>query len=453
MSTTTNIVWFRNDLRVENNATLQHAIENSKALEAVYILPKKSDLLLGEAAKWYLHKSLIHLESSLYKLGIILNFYLGDADKILKNKIHDLGDRACVFSTQSFNPIQIKIDNKVNQSLPNDQQLQYIGQDMIISPLEVKNSSGGFYKIYTPFANKFKKQLKNYPYQPIQKIQKTQLKPTKKTTKVGDLKLLDKYNWYQKFENYWSPGERNAKIIFEKFIHHKIMHYTDKRNNLDEPYTSKLSASINFGEISIAQMYFQINQHFCNTNNSCEVSVYEFLDQLIWREFAKYSLYYQAESYLKSINRYCDSSTLWNGKDMLFELWKKSKTGIDIIDSAMAQLWEEGWMHNRARMFAASFLTKNLGIHWTKGANWFWNTLVDADLAANTMGWQWVSGTAPYSAQFTRVFNPLIQAKKFDKKGLYIKKYLTARTQIAPIVSIKDSAQAAKLRYEKIKKH
>ncbi len=447
----TNIIWFRNDLRIQNNAALKRAIDASSDLEALYILPENSDLYIGEAAKWYLQKSLIDLESNLQKLGITINFYIGDAATIFAERTKN-NNALQIFCNQSFNPLQIEIDKAVFKTLTAPSALNYVGSDMLVNPNNIKNASGGHYKRFTPFWNKLQQHISLQTQDKclFDIALKTIFKPIKKTTQLSDLNLLSKNKWYDKFENHWRAGEKNALKRFNEFMENDIVHYDTRRDNLEQDQTSKLSAYINFGELSVTYLHKTLNQYLHTCDQSCELSVYKFIEQLAWREFAKYSLYYNSDSYLKSIYSYCDSDVLWNGDDILFELWKKSKTGIDIIDSAMNQLWEEGTMHNRARMFSASFLTKNLGIHWVKGAQWFWHTLIDADLAANTMGWQWVAGTAPYSSQFSRVFNPELQAKKFDKNEKYTHKYLPKYSNIKPIVSIKESSSQAKHRYRQL---
>jgi deoxyribodipyrimidine photo-lyase len=447
-----NLIWFRNDLRIQNNITLKKAIDCSSNLEAVYIIPKDTDWYIGEAAQWYLHKSLIALEKDLLEIGITLNFYREDTAEFFKKKI-DQDKIQRIFCTESNNPIQLKIDQEVNKRLPKNCQLSYIGRDTIISPEQIKTNDGGYYKVYTPFWNKFEQ----FVGQEILESQQCNIPLKKyfnsgeKNTNVLDLKLLPEKDWYKKFDKYWQPGERNSLDNVDKFIQSNLFKYKDHRDFMSDDATAKISAAINFGEISTAALYQRLTQELYSAHESCELSIHTFIKQMAWREFAKYTLFHNSDTYFKSAYSYCDSDVLWNGDDILFELWKTSKTGIPIIDSAMQQLREEGWMHNRSRMIVASFLTKNLGIHWLKGATWFWDSLVDADLALNSMGWQWVAGTAPYSAQFSRIFNPTIQTQKYDKKGDYINKYLPKKNILTtPIVSISDSAHAAKLRYKKI---
>lgn len=447
------LIWFRNDLRIQNNLALKKAIESSDQLEAVYIMPNDNEWFIGEAAQWYLNQSLGILEKELKALGIRLNYYRNNASEILNKKITKENIEA-IFCNQSSNPIQIKIDEDVLSHLPQNCQLNYVGRDTILDSETLHTKTGTYYKIYTPFLNKFNQVItQNKLEQQLCQITKKQyFNLSERTTYLQDLQLLPKNKWYLKFEKYWEPGENNAQKNIGQFIQNHLHEYDKLRDYVSEDATAKISAAINFGEISTADLYQTLDQVLLTSNASCELGIHTFMKQIIWREFAKYSLYHFPDAYLKSVYQYCDNEVLWNGDDILLELWKSSRTGIDIIDSAMHQLYEEGWMHNRSRMVVASFLTKNLGIHWLKGARWFWNNLVDGDLAINTMGWQWVAGTAPYSAQFNRIFNPIIQEQKYDIKNKYITKYLPSQPILnQPIVSISESSRAAKKRYIKIK--
>ena len=391
------------------------------------------------------------LEESLLKLGITLNFYIGDASIILQQYISKNGNSTKVFCNKSFNPIQLKIDKEVIDKLPNPHALCYVGQDMLVNPTQIKNSSGKNYKIYSPYAAKLRGIIKNKRFK-LKKLKIKQYFSTSKSiTKLSDLNLINEKEWSKKFYNNWFPGELEAIKAFDNFVSNNINHYAKNRDNFYEQDTSKISAYINFGELSIDYIYSKVIENNKKYPYTCELSSHQFLNQIIWREFAKYSLFYNQKSYLESIYGYCDSDILWSGDDILFELWKQAKTGVNIVDASMQQLWDEGWMPNRARMVSASFLTKNLGIHWAKGFKWFWDTLIDADLASNAMGWQWVAGTAPYSAQFNRIFNPYLQEKKFDPDHKYVQKYLNQNRAIKPIVSVPNSSKEAKIRYQKIK--
>ncbi len=446
-----NIIWFRNDLRINHNLALSEAMLQSDRLEAVYILPEKNNFFIGEAAQWYLHHSLLDLEAQLYKLGITLNFFVGDASTILSKYVNKNNSATKIFCNKSINPIQLKIDQNVIESLPNINNFKYIGIDAVFDPNSIQTKAKGFYKVFTPFANKFNDLLEKKDFK-IGKLNTTKkFIRTKKQTHLSDLKLILDKSWSKKFDNFWQPGELNSINMLKNFVAKNVDQYSNNRDSLSEQHTSKLSASINFGEVSIDYLFYEILESIDTDLYECDIIRYEFLRQLIWREFSKYMLFHNQESYLKSIRSYCDSAILWNQDDILLELWKQSKTGIDIVDSSMTQLWNEGWIPNRARMISASFLTKNLGIHWIEGAKWFWDTLIDADLASNTMGWQWIAGTAPYSAQFSRIFNPYLQEKKFDPENKYVQKYLNQTLNIKPIVSVSKSAKEAKIRYQKIK--
>ena len=260
---------------------------------------------------------------------------------------------------------------------------------------------------------------------------------------LQDLKLKSN-KWMKKFESHWNVGENAALKKIDSFIKLNIDQYNSGRNELGINGTSKLSPHIHFGEISPTMIW----QKVCNVNyDDLNIGKKIFLSEIIWREFAINLMYLYPDLNTSNIKKQFDDFD-WNEDKSLFNLWTKGKTGYPLIDAAMRELWETGWMHNRARMVVAYFLTKHLLITWQWGADWFHNTLLDADFASNYASWQWVAGCGADAAPYFRIFNPITQSIKFDNKGVYIKKYVPELKNI-DITSIHDPDLILDVNYEK----
>ena len=238
--------------------------------------------------------------------------------------------------------------------------------------------------------------------------------------KLSELNLVSN-KWMKKFDGLWHVGEKAALTKLEKFISYFVDNYDQDRNFPFKDGTSKLSPHLHFGEISPVKIWGII----CNNQNYEEISNGRkvFLSEIIWREFAVNLMFLypnlNKENIKENFNHF-----QWDDNEENFKAWTKGNTGYPIVDAAMKELWNTGWMHNRSRMITASFLTKHLLIPWQWGANWFHDTLLDADFASNYASWQWVAGCGADAAPYFRIFNPLTQSSKFDPSGIYIKKYL-----------------------------
>ncbi len=235
---------------------------------------------------------------------------------------------------------------------------------------------------------------------------------------LTDLNLRVEHPWAEKMSKYVKAGESSAKQSLENFILSNIvLQYKEKRDFPSIRGTSQLSTHLHFGEISPRQIYSEVNKL-----NS--VLKYDYLKQIIWREFAHYLMYhfpYTVNQPLKKEFIRFKWRELDEENTLLLKKWQRGETGYPIVDAGMTELWETGWMHNRVRMISASFLVKDLRIHWIEGAKWFWDTLFDADLANNTMGWQWVAGTGADAAPYFRIFNQITQSERFDAEAKYIR--------------------------------
>lgn len=415
MSHIDSILWFRQDLRLSDNPALIESLKHGKILP-IYILDNiaPSEFQLGAASKLYLYNSLKKLNSS---LNGKLNVYIGDPktiiiDLIKKHNISHIAWNRC------YEPWMISNDHDIKSSL--DIKMSICNGSYLWHPKDILKDDGLYYKVFTAY----KKKALTIP------IRKTVDKPSNinavidedNKTIIEDLKLLSSHDWSEKISKYWEYGEEEAQKKLSKFISRKLNGYKGLRNHPSKEHTSILSPNLHFGEISPNQIWDAVHvaskMYFLP-----EADVEHFISELIWREFSCYLMTYFKNLHFENFQSRFNSFP-WKYEHNLLEAWKLGKTGIPIVDAGMRELWETGYMHNRVRMIAASFLVKNLMIHWHHGRDWFWECLVDADLANNSASWQWVAGSGADAAPYFRIFNPIIQSEKFDSDGLYIKKYV-----------------------------
>ena len=450
----TALVWFRRDLRLQDNPALSAALQSGQPVTAVYIWsPEEArPWSPGAASRWYLHQSLLSLQRELGKKGIILKLLKGETFPKLMELVSRC-DIKRIYWNKIYEPSQLKIDHKVaTTALGTGLSIHDFHDHSLFPPGSIKNGSQQPYKVFTPFWRNISKQLLRY--QGLENIDFSSISKAKRIREdcdlVEDLDLLDEKDWHHKLHQYWQAGESAALIKLKRFLS-KIDDYPKGRDYPDCDMTSSLSASLHFGEISpwrITQAVLPLweGRKGENTANSAE----SFLRQLGWREFAIHLLNTFPQSSDSSLKTQFDDSGIWYNDPNLLKFWQQGKTGIPLVDAGMRQLWETGWMHNRVRMVVASVLTKNMGQHWIHGARWFWDTLVDADLANNTMGWQWVAGCGCDAAPYFRIFNPETQAKKFDPAGKYINRWGDSDYLSLPCIDLRESRKSALERYSRI---
>lgn len=414
------IVWFRQDLRLYDNPALFNAILEGACVIPLYILDKRSHRIVHGAQTWWLHQSLEALQKQLLKQHCQLLLKQGDTKAILHHLINEYKIDA-VFWNRCYEPLAIVEDSKIKQFLQElGIEVKSFNSALLTEPWEIKNHHDSYYKVFTHYwKNVCKEKIIRNPL-PVSRIQHT-VKLNGES--LGDFNLLPKpLDWSLPFQSYWKAGEKEALHKLNKFVETHLKNYANKRNYLSTQTTSHLSAHLHFGEISPVSIWHVIKQKegeepgFC-TGAQC------YLSELGWREFAYYLMYYfrdlDHKNYRDKFNQFP-----WENNEIFLQAWQKGKTGYPIVDAAMRELWHTGYMHNRARMIVASFLTKHLLIDWQKGAAWFLDTLVDADLAVNSMNWQWAFGSGVDAAPFFRIFNPVLQGEKFDKNGSYVRRWL-----------------------------
>ncbi|HVW00096.1 MAG TPA: deoxyribodipyrimidine photo-lyase, partial [Planctomycetaceae bacterium] len=291
---------------------------------------------------------------------------------------------------------------------------------LLRDPDAVVTKTGRIYRVFTPYSKAcFAHGAPEAPARTPHSWEAPARFP--RSDSIDDLELLPRLNWADEFPEHWKPGEAGAHTALRRFLAH-IDEYPDERNRPDHAGSSRLSPHLHFGEISPRQIWEAVC-HACDESPAHPKRGEPFLRELLWREFAHVQLFHEPESPENPLRpEFADFP--WRDDRKSLRAWQRGETGFPWIDAGMRQLWRTGWMHNRVRMAAGSFLVKDLLIPWQKGAAWFWDTLVDADLANNTMNWQWVAGCGVDAAPFFRVFNPVLQGQRFDPEGEYVRTWV-----------------------------
>ena len=404
------IIWFRRDLRLHDNPTLAAAVRSGTVLP-VYILEEEDHFAIGGAGKWWLHQSLQKLDAS---LGGNLKYFRGRAEGVLPQLAKHCKATAVCWN-HCYEPAYIAKDNGVAAAL---EQLQIpsfrFNGSMLWEPTQIMKGDGTPYKIFSPFLRAALVQDPPPKPQPAPRSITYATGTIPGAVPLEKLRLLPQTNWYTNIEAAWEPGEAAARKRLQTFVSKKLAQYAAQRDFPGQDSLSGLSPYLHFGEISPATIW-----HTIHNSKGDRDSIRKFRSECTWREFACYLLYHfpqtATESYNERLRR-----LQWRHNTSLLRKWQQGQTGIPIVDAGMRQLWQTGYMHNRVRMITASFLVKNLLTDWRTGAAWFMDCLVDADLAVNTMNWQWVAGSGLDAAPFFRVFNPVLQSKKYDPDAAYI---------------------------------
>lgn len=440
------IVWFRNDLRLADHAAL-HAACARGAVIPVFIedLAGEGDWPPGAAARWWLHHSLAALDEALRARGARLLIRRGAALAQLQALCSESGADA-VYWQRRYEPAGIACDRHVKE------QLRAAGSDaqsfpggLLVEPWEIRNRSGKPFQVFTPFWRQLLEQYRPGPELPA---------PEHITTPVRwpagmaleDLQLLPTVRWDAGLATSWQPGEQQAQRRITAFLDTGLAGYRDQRERPDRAGTSRLSPALHFGELSPRQIWLAVGRAQQRRGISAAAWREEkFLNEVVWREFSHHLLYHFPHTTQAPLREEF-ARFPWRDDPAALQAWQRGRTGIPLVDAGMRELWHTGWMHNRVRMVVASFLVKNLRLRWQLGARWFWDTLVDADLANNTQGWQWTSGCGADAAPYFRIFNPHAQAEKFDPEGAYVRRWvpeLGTTAYPAPIVDLADSRREA----------
>ncbi len=416
------IVWFRQDLRLTDNPALYHALEKGFAIIPVYILDDENaaEWKMGGAARWWLHQSLQSLNSDLREHMV---FRVGKADEILPALIKETGATA-VFWNRCYEPWRIKRDKDIKVNLSNDGiEAETYNASLLWEPWEVSKNDGTPYKVFTPYYRRGCLQIRE-PREPLPRPSRiTYAEHSAAKDPLETLGLIPDVEWYHGMDAAWSPGEDGAHSQLQAFLEDGFNGYKEDRNRPDRENVSRMSPHLRHGETSPNEVWYTIRS-YGQANAIPEKDIDTYCSELGWREFSYYLLYHFPHITWKNFQPKFNDFP-WNEEESDdLKRWQRGQTGIPIVDAGMRQLWQTGWMHNRVRMIVGSLLVKNLLTHWHRGEEWFWDTLVDADLASNSASWQWVAGSGADAAPYFRIFNPLTQGEKFDLDGEYVREFI-----------------------------
>lgn len=421
------IVWFRHDLRLQDNPALHAALARGTAVLPVYILDDEGEWgwIPGGASRWWLHHSLAALSGSLDERGSRLIVARGDSEKILHDLVRTTGASA-VFWNRRYELASVARDSWLESDLSiAGIEVQTFNAALLHEPHAIANKQGRPFQVFTPYWRTCLTQ----PITPPQKLAPGPLPiPAQwpRSLAVSELGLLPRAPWAAAFPTEWQPGEAGAAQRLRRFMAAPLDEYADMRDHPAIDGTSRLSPHLRFGEISPRQIWAALRLASRASGvfpPSRGASV--FLNELGWREFAHHLLFnFPHTQELPLRDDFLRFRWADDPGGAKLRAWQRGQTGYPIVDAAMRQLWAVGWMHNRARMIAASFLVKHLRLSWREGARWFWDTLVDADLANNTLGWQWSAGCGADAAPYFRIFAPVVQGEKFDPEGDYVRRWV-----------------------------
>ena len=417
------IHWFRLDLRLNDNPSLIHLNKQVDKIIPVYIY--EENIELGQASKCWLEKSLEILNNELRRLNSKLYIFKGDPKKII-NKIILEKNISSVSWNRLYDKHSIGRDKDIKSFLIKKSiDCNSFNGYLLSEPWDIKNKSGSFFKVFTPFWKTNFEMLSKKLVSQLSKKYNFYNKDIISALKIEELKLnTPKKEWVNKILSYWEIGESAAKVKLKNFINNKLSNYSTGRDEPGTDFTSKLSPHLHFGEISAKTIFTEVMKSNIDDDNKKK-----FLSEIGWRDFSYNLLFnYPEMTNLPIQTKFIKFPWLKDKKNLM--TWKHGKTGIPIVDAGMKELYEMGWMHNRVRMIVGSFLTKNLLLHWKEGERWFFDTLVDADIGSNSAGWQWISGSGADASPYFRIFNPILQGKKFDPKGEYVKKFLPSLNRI-----------------------
>lgn len=409
----TTIIWIQRDFRLKDNPALSFASKLGNPVLPVFIYAPEEDHPwgIGASSRWWMHHSLTQFEKALKSIGLSLLIHKGKTLPILEKLVSQTQATHLLWN-RNYDPFSIERDRKViKMASSRSCNTQSFPGALLFEPGQVMTKQDKPYTVFTPF---WKSCLKLDVEKPLGLPSKIKSHSKLKGLDVDDLQLLPKIHWDREFYPQWEPGEEGAGKRLQAFKRKILAHYQKGRDFPAEDGTSKLSAHLHFGEISPRQIW-----HALSKNKGAS----HYLREIGWREFAHQLLYFFPKTPLQPLKAdFADFPWKKNGR--LLHLWQQGKTGVPVVDAGMRQLWRTGWMHNRVRMIVGSYLVKDLMIPWQEGARWFWDTLVDADLGNNTLGWQWVAGCGADAAPYFRIFNPVLQGLRFDPKGEYIRQFV-----------------------------
>ncbi|MCJ2185314.1 cryptochrome/photolyase family protein [Novosphingobium beihaiensis] len=425
------IVWLRRDLRLSDQAAIAEAAGKGPVIP-VYVLDDETPRhrAMGGASRWWLHHSLASLDAALREKGSRLILRRGKCEDVLPALAEETGARE-VHALHHYEPWWRNAEKAVGKRVA----LHLHHGNYLVPPGAVTTGAGAPYKIYTPFWRALSERM---PPPEVQPCPDAIPAPESwvRSESLADWNLLPvEPDWAGGLRDAWEPGEDGAHARLQAFAG-KASRYREQRDLPSRDATSFLSPHLHFGEISPAQVWHAM----AGAGGSVET----FLGEVGWRDYAQNVILQFPDYGGKSAREPFDSFPWRTGENAEADLraWQQGRTGYPIVDAGMRQLWHTGWMHNRVRMIAASFLVKHLLIDWRRGEQWFWDTLVDADYASNAVNWQWTAGSGVDSNMFVRIMAPLSQSEKFDAAA-YIRQWVPELADL-PDAEIHDPAPMAR---------
>lgn len=423
-------MWFRQDLRLNDNPALSEACRSCDEVLCLFIDDpmEQSISRLGSASRVWLHHSLACLRETLRENGSELYFAQGEALAVLQSIIDDC-DVDRIFWNRCYDPATIERDKHIKSTLSDLQPRTFNGL-LIHEPWENLKSDGTPYRVYTPYW-RAAASLMDADKQVVDTLQKPRRIPPLDPSiasklscnqSVESLALLPDLDWHEGMMSHWQAGEVEARASLERFLKADVHDYDVNRDRPGVDGTSRMSPHLHFGEISPRHI---MNRLLAGRKASAlSEDETTFAKEIVWREFAFAILYHFPQTIEEPLDKRFIKFPWAKASEEALRRWQQGQTGVPIVDAGMRELYATGWMHNRVRMIVASYLIKNLLIAWQDGEHWFRDTLVDADLASNSMGWQWTAGCGVDASPFFRVFNPVLQGEKFDKQGDYVRRWV-----------------------------
>jgi deoxyribodipyrimidine photo-lyase len=456
------IMWFRQDQRLADHPALTAAAAAGEIIP-VFILDDETpgEWRWGGASRWWLHKSLTALD-----LPWVLR--RGRADLELEKLIKESGATSLHF-TRDYAPWSGALEQRVKAICDaNSVTCHRYGGFLLHEPEDVRNGSGTYFKVYTPFSRACFAKGEPRPLKP-----KPEMKfatHALRSDRLEDWKLLpSKPDWSGTMNSMWTVSEEGAQERLKQFLADGLNRYADGRDRTDEDNTSRLSPYLHWGNISPHQVWHAARHAMEKSAGRNDANGEKFLKEILWREFSYHLLHHNPTFPDKPFRAEFENFP-WTDDPAFLKAWQKGKTGYPIVDAGLRELWATGIMHNRVRMIAASLLVKHMLVPWQRGEAWFWDTLVDADIGSNAAGWQWVAGSGADASPYFRIFNPIIQGAKFDPDGAYVKKWVPELRSVdakhihapwemdfppknypAPVITHEKGREAALAAYKKLK--
>lgn len=415
MSVPGTVLWIRNDRRLDDNPALTLATRSDAPVIPVFVWCPEAEggWAPGGASRWWIHHSLVALSRSLVERGSRLVIRRGDPADVLPAIAREARAGTILWNAH-HEPSARDLEARVARAAHAEElETRACEGQLLVTPRELRTTTGTPFKVFTPFWKALRARgIDASPAPPPARLAPPHRWPA--SLALEELQLLPVVDWAGGLSERFTPGEAGAAAALDHFLERAVGRYAQERDRPDLRSTSRLSPHLHHGEIGVRRLWARAS----------EVEGAEpFLRQIAWREFAHHLLHHFPTTTTQPLRPEWEAFP-WADTDEELAAWQRGRTGYPIVDAAMRELWRTGWMHNRARLVVGSFLVKDLLVHWIEGARWFWDTLVDADLASNTLGWQWVAGSGADAAPYFRIFNPVTQAKRFDPEGAYVKRWV-----------------------------